>query len=385
MVATRWSREALRRRWRRRLSISSKVTTDPRIITLVGICTAVAAGIVFDPPVPASGWKAAGSPAPAFKGVAKVVGPSLEAFKGVRPPLEAFKGVRPPLEAFKGVGPSLERSIDVVLVPDDAAKLHAVFRSIGYHLELVRTGHQPVPRVFVAALPSDMPRLGSVATRKAVFIKTVLPLILRVNEEILDQRRRLILLEERVRSDRPLSAGDSLWLERLAGRYGVRRGDLKELLLRVDAIPPSLALAQAAEESGWGTSRFAQEGNAMFGERTRYRGTPGMVPRNRPDGRRYKVKSFSWLLDGVRSYARNLNIHPAYGEFRRTRAALRRQAGEGAGVEGLKLAASLVRYSQRGADYVRALKTIMGANDLDQFDKARLSNDAAPRRFRTGI
>ncbi len=360
LVATKRGRDAPSRRLRRWLNISPKLTLDHKIIGLAGICTAVALGVVFDPPVPAPGWKTVDNPAP------------------------AFKDVGPPLETFKGVGPRLEKSIDVVLVADDAVKLHAVFRSIGYRLERVRTGHQPVPRVFVASLPSDMPRLGSVATRKAVFIKTMLPLILRVNEEIIHQRRRLILLRERIRNGRQLSVGESLWLDEMAARYEVKRGDLDELLRRGDAIPPSLALAQAAEESGWGTSRFAQEGNALFGERT-YRSAPGIVPRNRPNGQRHKVKSFGGLLDGVRSYARNLNIHPAYDEFRRTRAALRRRVGEGAGVDGQRLADTLVRYSERGADYVRTLKIIIGANNLEQFDKARLSDGAAPPRLVSGI
>lgn len=360
MVETKRGRDAPSRRLRHWLNISPKLALDHKIIALVGTCAAVALGVVFDSPVPSPGLKTLDNPAP------------------------AFKGVGPPLEAFKGVGPRLEKSADVVLLADGAAKLRAFFSSIGYRLERVRAGDQPVPRVFVASLPSDMPRLGSVATRKAIFIKTMLPLILRVNEEILLERRRLIHLKERIRSGRQLSDDESLWLERMAVRAGVTEGELEELLHRIDVIPPSLALAQAAEESGWGTSRFTREGNAPFGERT-YRGAPGIVPRNRPNGQRHKIKSFDWLLEAVRSYARNLNFHPAYDEFRRTRAALRGRAGEGAGVNGRRLADTLVRYSERGAHYVRALKIIMGANDLHQFDKARLSAAAAPRRFVSGI
>jgi Bax protein len=267
--------------------------------------------------------------------------------------------------------PSIDKPVDVMLVPQSAAKLSATFRRIGYRLEAIRQGARPVPRVFVTVMPEDMVLLDSIEHRKTVFFKSMLPLALRVNEEIGEARRRLFDLRKRSGAGRKLSTVDRLWIEDMADRYEVKSANLDDLLRRVDVIPPSLALAQAAEESGWGTSRFAQKGKAVFGQRT-FNQSPGLVPAERADGKRHKVKSFAKLLDGVRSYARNLNTHSAYREFRKMRAALRERNGEETAIDGLALAGTMLRYSERGAEYVRTIKIIIRTNELGQFDKARL-------------
>ncbi len=267
-------------------------------------------------------------------------------------------------------------NVNVMVVTNNAVKLHQTFRSMGYHLERVRSGEQTVPRLFMASLPADLPRLNSVQTRKAVFIKTILPLILRANEDILRQRRRLIVLKERIAKGKTLSSADSLWLETLAGRYDVANRNIKELLNRVDVIPPSLALAQAAEESGWGTSRFAQEGNAIFGQRTT-KEFSGIVPKGASGKHNIKVRSFGKLYDGISSYVRNLNVHRAYRHMRKARAKLRRRGGEGAEFNGMDLTRTLGSYSERGEAYVRTIQSIMRYNNFNQFDTVRLSNKAA--------
>ena len=312
----------------------------PRFVSVAGLIAAVALGMVFPPPgpeEPASGWRE----------------------------------IEEVAVDLNNIAPSIGKPIDVMLVPESAAKLSATFRRIGYRLEAIRQGARPVPRVFVTVMPADMLGLDSIEHRKTVFFKSMLPLILHVNEEILEQRQRLLDLQKRIRADQKLSTEERLWIEDMADRYEVKSADLDDLLRRIDVIPPSLALAQAAEESGWGTSRFAQKGKALFGQRT-FHQTSGLVPAERAEGKRHKVKSFGRLLDGVHSYARNLNTHRAYREFRKMRAALREQDGEETVIDGLALVGTMLRYSERGADYVRTIKIIIRANELDQFDQARL-------------
>ena len=143
-----------------------------------------------------------------------------------------------------------------------------------------------------------------------------------------------------------------------------------EMVRRIDVIPPSLALAQAAEESGWGTSRFARQGNAIFGQRT-WRDQAGLEPARRAKGETFKVRAFSSLIDGIMSYTRNLNSHVAYDEFRRAREAQRRNGG---GPNGYALATTLKRYSERGAAYIKTLRMLMRVNNLQGFDRVRLDD-----------
>lgn len=253
-----------------------------------------------------------------------------------------------------------------------SAALHATFSRLGYDLERVRVGDKPVPRVFLASLPPDLKDLRDVERRKSLFFRTVLPLVLSTNERILRDRKRLWTLRAEKRLGQTPSAVDRLWLAVMADRYGVKRNDLNELLHRIDVIPPSLALAQSAEESGWGTSRFAREGNAIFGQWTY--NDMGFVPARRDKGKRHRVRAFDQLSDSVAAYFRNLNTHRAYRSFRRMRSALRAQ---GAAVDGTKLLKGLSRYSERGEDYIRTIRTIITANDLRRLDDARLNQSAS--------
>ena len=133
-------------------------------------------------------------------------------------------------------------------------------------------------------------------------------------------------------------------------------------------------MAQAVEESGWGTSRFAREGNAVFGQYTFRRGH-GLVPKRREAGKRHEVKSFAALHNSVAAYMHNLNSHRAYRESREQRASRR---AERQGPDGIALAATLTRYSARGAAYVKTIQTIIRANDLTRFDQARLTAKEPP-------
>lgn len=239
---------------------------------------------------------------------------------------------------------------------------------LDYDLESVIAGSAEVPRLFLASLPGDLGQIRETDVRKATFFKTVLPLVLQVNEQIRADRRRLWSIRYRVRSGQPVDAVDRLWLVVASETYRVEAGDLETLARRMDIVPPSLALAQAAEESGWGTSRFVREGNAMFGQWT-YADDQAMTPRDREAGKRHKVRRFETLLESVRAYARNLNTHRAYAGFRKARAALR---SGGEPVSGSVLAGKLDRYSERGDAYVDAIRAIIRVNGLERLDDARL-------------
>ena len=196
----------------------------------------------------------------------------------------------------------------------------------------------------------------------------VLPLVLRVNDAITEDRRRLMPLLAASRAGRRLAAEDRLWLAAKLDQYGVRRAGLVELARRMDTVPPSLAIAQAAEETGWGTSRFAREGNSLFSQWT-FAAVGGLVPKDRAPGKRHKVKVFQTLTQAVGAYVANLNTHRAYRGFRAERAHMRNSRTV---PDGLKLAQSLASYSERGRAYVSSIQRIIRANRLSQLDKARL-------------
>jgi len=256
-----------------------------------------------------------------------------------------------------------------------AAALSKTFQRLGYDLDGIKTGVD-VPRLFLASLPADMAKIHQTKQRKAIFFKTVLPLVLQVNDEITIDRRRLWDLSVRAKKGEHLPAVDRLWLIVLAERYKVKRGNFTELLKRVDIVPTSMALAQAAEESGWGTSRFSREGNAIFGEWT-FASAEGLVPKKRDSGKKHRVRAFKSLLHSVRAYSRNLNTHRAYRGFRKMRQQMRRK---GAALRGRKLIETLTSYSERGADYIKGLRAIMTVNKLDRLDEAKLSRPETAAR-----
>ncbi len=246
--------------------------------------------------------------------------------------------------------------------------LSKTFEKLGYDLDRVRSGNADVPRLFLASLPGDIRNIREARVRKSLFFKSVLPLILQANEEILRDRRRLWNIRFQLGLDRKPGPADRLWLMVMAERYKVKPGDFDALLKRVDVIPPSLALAQAAEESGWGTSRFVHEGNAVFGQWT-FSNTGSLVPSRRDEDKFHRVRAFSSLLDSVRAYAHNLNTHKAYREFRRQRQELRLK---GAPLDGLLMVDNLKSYSQRGEKYVDTIRTLIETNNLHRLDDARL-------------
>lgn len=257
----------------------------------------------------------------------------------------------------------------------DARSVMELFHQRDYHIEQVRSGALQVPRLVLSDLPTGMKSLSSADERKAVFVKTLLPMILLTNEKIEKDRQRLQRLQVVRATGHALSAPDRIWLASIADRYGVKADgevNIKSLLQRVDIVPVSLALAQAAEESGWGTSRFAQKGNALYGQLTWNAEHQGIVPRNRRQGETHRFRAFDDPKASIESYIHNLNTHRAYTQFRQMRAGLR---GQGKVLEGAQLANALVSYSERGQDYIRTIRSLIRVNSLSDFDHAVLRDD----------
>lgn len=247
--------------------------------------------------------------------------------------------------------------------------LSKTFKKLGYDLDRVRSGETTVPRLFLASLPGDIINIREVTTKKSLFFKTMLPLVLQANEEILQDRRRLWFIKYQTKLGKKIGPEDQLLLMGLKKRYGLEKAPFSDLLKRVDIIPPSMALAQAAKESGWGTSRFVREGNAAFGQWT-FSENDSLLPSRRDHDKQHRVQTFSCLLDSVKAYIHNLNTHRAYKKLRILRRNLRKK---GMPLEGLLLVENIQNYSERGERYVRDIRNLIKGNNLHRLDDARLN------------
>ncbi|MEQ8604863.1 MAG: glucosaminidase domain-containing protein [Marivibrio sp.] len=248
-------------------------------------------------------------------------------------------------------------------------QLETRFERYGYTLHTVKAQQADVPRIVPETVPQDLKEVREVERKKEVFLRMVLPLVLMVNERLSEQRDRLVTLSEKIEAGQSIGREQRVWLNQMYETYRVEPGEIERLLLRVDVVPPSLALAQAAIESGWGTSRFAREGNALFGQWVWGDDADGIVPERRQEGKTHKIRAFETPLEAVAAYIKNLNTHRAYAKLRRMRAELRAQ---GAGLNGLTLAGGLEAYSEKGQEYVDLVRQIIAANELRPLDKARL-------------
>lgn len=277
---------------------------------------------------------------------------------------------------LRGPGSVLLRNAEIlgmrkpmaILAFANPASLQAHFDSIGYDLDAVRLGKSPVPRVLLARVPDGLADMRRTERRKQVFISLMLPLVLEANERVLRQRAHILLYQAKLAAGRALSPAQKKDLAGIAAIYGVSPDRIDQLLARVDAVPPSLALAQAAIESGWGTSRFVREGNAPFGQWTTG-DQPGIVPSSREDGKTHRIRSFDRLIDSVQSYLFNLNTHRAYRDFRTLRAEMRDGAQP---LDGYGLVSGLNAYSERKGEYLTLLRQVIRTNGLDALDDAQL-------------
>jgi Bax protein len=242
-----------------------------------------------------------------------------------------------------------------------------LFEDLEYDLDKVRSQKKVKP-IFFTRFPEDLNSIGSVNKKKETFIKIILPLVLAENKRIFNDRQKLKkIMKKRITSDK-----EKAWLKQKLREYKVKKGDMDELYKRIDIIPNSIALAQAAKESGWGTSRFALEGNAIFGQWTW--SEKGIEPLNKEEGESHKILKFPILRASVKAYITNLNTHKSYKEFRDKRGLIREKNKS---VKGLDLIHQLQNYAQTGKEYTKTLEKIIVQNDLDDFENAELiDNDS---------
>src|SRR6516164_1351012 len=232
----------------------------------------------------------------------------------------------------------------------------ALFDQLGYTQKAWQAGIREIPRVYLAEVPDEWRERGakdlSAEDKKKLFFRVIAPIVLRINELILEDRVRAQDLTERIAKGQSVSPEDQTWLTELAVKYKVLKSTserldsnaLAELQMRVDIVPPSLALAQAADESGWGTSRFAEQGNSLFGQWAWGKGLKPTEQRTSKVGDQ-RIAAFGSTALAAYAYALNLNTQHAYHDLRLRRAELRRQKQR---ISGSVLAETLVHYSERG-------------------------------------
>lgn len=252
--------------------------------------------------------------------------------------------------------------------PEDAAAANGTATSVP---SPERIGVPPdlSPRPTADPLPA-FSELEAGPERKQAFIEYLTPVVRAINEEVAKRRAAVLALENKIAVGDALDAEEAEWLDRMILRYRVEPGDdaeqVADLKRRVDGIPPSLAVAQAALESNWGSSRFAREGNNLYGKWCFTAGC-GIVPARRAEGATHEVEAYDDAADATRAYMHHLNSHPIYETLRDRRAAAR-EAGERP--QGSDLAAGLVLYSAKGEEYVSMIRGVINTNELETLSVA---------------
>ena len=273
-------------------------------------------------------------------------------------------------EKAKNEEPELVQEYDNTVSLNSETTIN-LFNDLNYNLKGIRAG-QKVKPIYLTKLPKDLKTLGDTNIKRDLFIKIILPLILDENQKIIEDRKKLF----KILAKNFNTAGERVWLKRRFNEYKIKDRDLSKLKMRMDIVPVSIALAQAANESGWGTSRFALEGNALFGQWTYSK--KGISPKNKDPNKSHKVLQFQVLKASVRAYKNNLNTHNAYRKFREERAKFREKNME---IDGLKLTKYLKNYASIGEKYVIILESIIRKNSLTDFDKANL----LPTKLKKGV
>jgi Bax protein len=253
------------------------------------------------------------------------------------------------------------------ILPDLNLKTQTVlnlFKDVNYDLNTVRD-KKTVKPIYFTQFPKDLDEIENIQLKKETFIKIVLPLIVAENEKILDDRLKL----KKISSRKITTDEEKTWLRQKFLEYKVKKGSMSDLRNRMDIIPASIALAQAAKESGWGTSRFALEGNAIFGQWT-WSGQ-GIEPLLRDKTKKHKILRFPILRASVKSYKNNLNTHKSYVKFREKRSEMRQKNKK---INGLELTETLKNYAETGSEYTKILEQIIKQNQLMDFEPVRLAS-----------
>jgi len=267
-----------------------------------------------------------------------------------------------------------EKKITELILPDLNLKTQTVlnlFEDVNYDLNAVRS-EKIVKPIYFTQFPKDLDEIQSVKLKKETFIKIVLPLIVAENEKILDDKYKL----KKITLKKMTTDEEKQWLRQKFLEYKVKKGSVEELNIRMDIIPNSIALAQAAKESGWGTSRFALEGNAIFGQWT-WTGK-GIEPLLKDSNKKHKILRFPILRASVKSYLNNLNTHKSYNKFRSKRKKMRDSKNR---INGLKLTETLSNYAETGSEYTKILEQIIIQNRLMDFEPVKLVNSVSQPEF----
>ena len=244
-----------------------------------------------------------------------------------------------------------------------ASTLEQLFKDTDYSLKKVKKTKLVNIGINLDHLPTEMKNIENTKKRKNLFIQIILPLIIEENTKIKLDRKKLFVILNKNNNTK----SDIDWLNEKFKQYGVSKNDLPTLKTRMDEIPVSLAIAQAAKETGWGTSRFAQKGNALFGQWT-WSGN-GIKPAGAESNSTHKVASFKVLKSSVKAYLRNLNTHSSYKKFRKERA-IQRDNDEK--LNSLKLVKYLDKYAETGIEYTKVLSKIIKQNSLTEFDDVKI-------------
>ena len=244
-----------------------------------------------------------------------------------------------------------------------ASIIEQLFKDTNYNLKRVKKTKLVNIGNTLDHLPKEMKSIENVKKRKNLFIQIVLPLIIEENTKIKLDRKKLFVILNKSNN----SKSDIEWLKKKFKQYGVVKNDLSTLKIRMDEIPVSLVIAQAAKETGWGTSRFAQKGNALFGQWT-WTGN-GIKPAAADSNSTHKVASFKVLKASVKAYQRNINTHSSYKKFRKERAIQRDNDGK---LNSLELVKYLDKYAETGIEYTKILSKIIKQNSLTEFDDVKI-------------
>ena len=253
-----------------------------------------------------------------------------------------------------------EQPVDTVRL--SASTIEELFKSTDYNLNDVRKNKLVKP-ISLTLLPEEIKQIENTKKKKDLFIQIILPLVIKENNYIKSDRNRLFSILNKNQN----TIAENNWVNSKFKQYGVVNKNLSTLKIRMDEVPVSMAIAQAAKETGWGTSRFAQEGNALFGQWT-WSGE-GIKPAGADDGSTHKVMKFKVLQASVKAYQRNLNTHSTYKTFRSARAKLR---DKGQKLNSMVLTEHLDKYAETGKEYVKVLQKIIRQNKLEDFDDAKL-------------
>ncbi len=244
-----------------------------------------------------------------------------------------------------------------------ASTIEQLFKDTDYTLKKVKKTKLVNIGINLDHLPTEMKNIENTKKRKNLFIQIILPLIIEENLKIkLDRKKLFVILNKNNNTKSDLE-----WIGKKFKQYGVSKNDFPTLKTRMDEVPVSLAIAQAAKETGWGTSRFAQKGNALFGQWT-WSGD-GIKPAGAEIDSTHKVASFKVLKASVKAYLRNLNTHPSYKQFRKERA-IQRDNDEK--LNSLELVKYLDKYAETGIEYTKILSKIIRQNSLTDFDDVKI-------------